>query len=257
MPDKNRRILAILASPRKGNTHRVLQQINDSTDSIDMQIIHIASQNIKHCVGCEKCITNGDCVLKDDMDSIMQKMKSADAIILASPIYMGNISGDLKVFIDRTCKWFHRQELIGKPLLGILTTVKSGLSRGAEYLREIGYYWACRVTDIATFDIDRLHGEFNSDEVIRPLLSAIDSPPIQWKPPFRALILFQVQKALAMNVMKIDRDYWIERGWDQANYFFDCKIGPLKRLFLRWFFRRLDRRVKASRRKRGQEMIWE
>jgi multimeric flavodoxin WrbA len=37
--------------------------------------------------------------------------------ILSSPIYMGGVSGKLKVFIDRTRKWFHRPELIGKPVL--------------------------------------------------------------------------------------------------------------------------------------------
>jgi hypothetical protein len=191
------------------------------------------------------------------MDSIMEKMKSADGIILASPIYMGNIPGDLKCFIDRTCKWFHRQELVAKPYLGLLTTVKSGLGRGAEYLREIGYYWGCRVADVKTFDIDEMHDEESEKHSLDCLLSTMNSPAGQWKPPLRALILFHVQKALAMNVMRIDREYWIERGWDQASFFFDCKIGPLKRLFLRLFFRRLDRRVKASRRKRGQEMIWE
>ena len=68
-------------------------------------------------------------------------INSSDGVMLTSPVYMENVSGILKTFLDRTCKWFHRPELYGKPILVIATTKGSGLKATLKYLERVVIQW--------------------------------------------------------------------------------------------------------------------
>lgn len=65
--------------------------------------IFLAEKDIKHCKGCHTCWVKGpgQCVTNDDMPGVLGSLGGADVIIFASPVYFGNISGLLKVFMDR------------------------------------------------------------------------------------------------------------------------------------------------------------
>lgn len=47
----------------------------------------------------------------------MQKIIESDGLVIGTPVYLNNMSGILKTFIDRTCSWFHRREVAKKPTL--------------------------------------------------------------------------------------------------------------------------------------------
>lgn len=58
--------------------------------------------NIKNCLGCRKCIeTSGICVLKDDFTEIYENIKTADTLIISTPIYINQVNGLTKTFLDR------------------------------------------------------------------------------------------------------------------------------------------------------------
>ena len=57
--------------------------------------------NFKACQECGGCDLSGVCVLDDEMRPIYEKLASADAVVVASPIYFGNITAQLKAMIDR------------------------------------------------------------------------------------------------------------------------------------------------------------
>lgn len=65
--------------------------------------IFLAEKQIQHCKGCFSCWlkTPGNCIIKDDMKSILDEANGADLMVLASPLYIDTISGMLKVFLDR------------------------------------------------------------------------------------------------------------------------------------------------------------
>jgi multimeric flavodoxin WrbA len=65
--------------------------------------IILADNEIKHCKGCFSCWfgTPGCCVMDDDMAGILSMAEGADILVLATPLRYGNISGLLKVFIER------------------------------------------------------------------------------------------------------------------------------------------------------------
>jgi|LSQX01.2.fsa_nt_gb multimeric flavodoxin WrbA len=69
-----------------------------------VEYINIAKLNIKGCLGCNECKkdqTKFCSILNDDMTGLYAKLNEADVILLGSPIYFGDISGQSKCFVDR------------------------------------------------------------------------------------------------------------------------------------------------------------
>ena len=71
---------------------------------------------------------------QDDMPKIKQKLKEADILIFASPVYIRNISSLMKVFLDRIAYWTHLMKLKGKIGVVISTTAQSGIDEVISYL---------------------------------------------------------------------------------------------------------------------------
>ena len=67
----------------------------------DVEKISLADKDIKFCKGCLACQKLGKCVIKDDVNDIMQKVLNADAVCWATPIYYYEMSGQMKTLIDR------------------------------------------------------------------------------------------------------------------------------------------------------------
>jgi multimeric flavodoxin WrbA len=101
------KVVAIQGSPRKnGNTFFALTVIKNVfvEDGIDFEIIDIGGKHIRGCTACEKCYENrnGKCVITNDaVNDAVAKMKDADGIIIASPVYYSGIAGTMKCFLDR------------------------------------------------------------------------------------------------------------------------------------------------------------
>lgn len=224
------KVVAITSSKRKMNTYNVVSQVKDilKKNNIEVEIINLYDYRIESCVGCEVCILKDKCVLKDDVSLIMDKLRECDGIILSSPVYLQSISGKLKTFVDRTCTWFHRPELYGKPLLVISTTKGSGLKSTLEYLERIGIQWGTFNSgsigrDIRT--IDKKVTEKECEEFIKNL--KLDKA--KYTPSFKSVLNFNVQKVLSRKLMDIDKVYWDKKGWDKNSYYFNCKINPIKK----------------------------
>lgn len=103
-------ILAVLGSPRKnGNTDLLLKKYIEGASSVNddakIETIFLQEKNISPCTSCYACKKGSkrECIINDDMKDIYPKIKEADVMVLATPIYWWNISAQLKIFIDR---WF-------------------------------------------------------------------------------------------------------------------------------------------------------
>ena len=99
-------ILIVLGSPRrKGNSAALAEQVRQGVQAKGALVdtVYLNGLNIKPCQGCEKCQQEGadGCVVDDDMTQLYPKLKASDAIVIASPIYWFNVSGQTKVFLDR------------------------------------------------------------------------------------------------------------------------------------------------------------
>ncbi len=106
MNAKQYRVLGISGSPRKAATEYVVREAIKYLEAkypIEGKIFSVTGKDIKFCIHCDHCIRKKEgCVFKDDMTKVYDLMEWADAFILASPVYQGNISGQLKTLLDRT-----------------------------------------------------------------------------------------------------------------------------------------------------------
>jgi multimeric flavodoxin WrbA len=101
-----KKILILMGSPRKGgNTDRLCDEfINGARETgHDAEKTYLKDKKINGCLGCSACRRNGGkCVQKDDMSGLYEKMKAADVIVFASPVYFYTWNAQIKAVIDRT-----------------------------------------------------------------------------------------------------------------------------------------------------------
>lgn len=101
------KIAAINGSPRgkSSNTHSMVSAFLQGAQAAGAETLQImlADKEVKHCQGCFSCWlhTPGRCVLQDDMADILSLCEGANILVLATPLYVDNISGMLKDFVDR------------------------------------------------------------------------------------------------------------------------------------------------------------
>ena len=237
-------VVAINGSPRKATTHKLLGEIADLLEAQQVQVttINLGDYQVDDCIGCEVCIRKGSqCIQKDDSESILSQIVAADGVILASPVYVMNITGGLKSLIDKTASWVHRPPMVGKPMMSVAMTAGAGLKEVQDYLEKVGIQWGLHPTD----RIGR--SAMNQDPVSKSEVSKfvlyLNNPPTAYKPSLNQLIQYQVQKVMALKVAAIDREFWIEQGWDTEIYYHKCHISLVKRGIAWGFYKFLYSRV--------------
>ena len=90
--------LAIVGSPRKnGNTEILVRYTLKAIEEegIDTELVHLGDVEIKPCTACMLCKKEERCPIDDDLFPIYLRMKEADAIILASPVYFGSATAQI------------------------------------------------------------------------------------------------------------------------------------------------------------------
>ena len=100
------KIIGIIASPRKvGNTAWVVNKILEGAKErgAETQSWCFSDLDIKPCSGCLCCHNDGDrgCIIDDDMQELYGAIEQADALVLGSPVYMGQMSAQAKTVTDR------------------------------------------------------------------------------------------------------------------------------------------------------------
>ena len=128
------KIACILGSPRlKGNSATIAQRFLDKAVALgaETETFSLNTLSYRGCQACYACKTKLDrCILKDDLSRVLHAVQEADVLVLATPTYYGDISGQLKCFIDRTYSYLKPDYLSnsqpsrlapGKKLLFIIT----------------------------------------------------------------------------------------------------------------------------------------
>jgi multimeric flavodoxin WrbA len=131
------KVLGIVGTPIKdGNCQYLLEQalqVVESTGRATTELIHLQDYRIEYCIGCEMClrrvhkvqkevgydivpvpVKDYNCSIKDDMEILHKKMIEADGILLAAPVYIATVPGQVKTFIDRCRTFVHDFRLHGK-----------------------------------------------------------------------------------------------------------------------------------------------
>ena len=99
------RIVILAGSPRKyGNTDRLVDAfVRGAGEQSEVEVISVHDYKVNPCLGCNSCFARegNACVQQDDMALIYEKLRGADTLIIASPVYFYGLSAQLKAVIDR------------------------------------------------------------------------------------------------------------------------------------------------------------
>ncbi|TXT62164.1 MAG: putative 2-amino-4-deoxychorismate dehydrogenase [Promethearchaeota archaeon] len=98
------RLICLNGSPNKnGNTATAMAWVAAGAEELGAKVewLHIADLDINYCKGCNSCLKTGKCVLSDDLQIVLEKIRDADGVISGSPVYGGRPTAQLKTLLDR------------------------------------------------------------------------------------------------------------------------------------------------------------
>ena len=178
------KIVALNGSPHEaiGNTSQMIQMVASAlaVEGGTLEEISLAGKEIGYCIGCGACLEKGGCWRKDDHKVMAEALLGADGIILASPVYFGQATGQMKVFLDRSLGLGHKPRGTWKPGLAISVSAGKGETATAEYLARClhvyGAYGVGTLTAIATNPgafLGREYVEARAGDLARDLARAI------------------------------------------------------------------------------------
>ncbi len=243
------KVTAIVGSARKKHTYQAtekfLQNLQTQGD-VEYEIIALNDYHLKTCRGCKLCLDRGEekCPLKDDRDLLMEKIMQSDGVVFASPNYTFQVSGQMKVFLDRFGFVLHRPRYFGKTFTSIVAQGIYGGKAIVKYLDFVGGGLGFNVvkgfciktleplTDEARRKTEALIGK-QSKKYYRELVRQAYPAPSLLK-----LMLYRLSRT-SMKMMLDDqyRDYtyFTEKGWFQSDYYYPVKLNPVKKTMGRLF----------------------
>ncbi|RPJ38570.1 MAG: flavodoxin family protein [Chloroflexi bacterium] len=242
------KILVFVGSYRSnGNTDRLTGLVKEHLQkeaqahqvALEIETIYLGHINLQYCRGCRICYDRGEehCPVKDDVLSLKEKMLAADGILLASPVYVDDVSGIAKTFIDRLCHVCHRPQFGGKVAYLVATTGGTRTGKTLDTLKMAVRTWGYHVAGQSGFKMGALMKredtralfDARAAQAARRFFQAIYHQAFR-KPSFFSLMVFKIQQ---MGWKKegvpgtIDYRHWEERGWfDPKQTFYYPHAAP-------------------------------
>ncbi|MEW6201178.1 MAG: flavodoxin family protein [bacterium] len=216
------KIIGIVASPRglKGSTGKLMLEVLRSAEQYgaSVETIALKGNTVLPCKACNTCHIKGYCPQKDDFESIKSKILTSDALVLASPNYIFNVSAQMKAFMDRCCGIIHCMAFEGKYGASVVTSGGGDEKPIADYMnhflittgiRPVGSMWAT---------MGAIYGESFPEEIkkkasnlgrtlVRSWENKITKPKVEgeidkFRERMKALILYR------KNEWAYEYDYW-------------------------------------------------
>ncbi len=242
-----KKIIAVIGSPRKsGRTHKVVKMFEENIKrvmDINMEYVYLTDYNITSCKGCELCLKKGEeyCPLKDDTPILFKKMIESDGVIIATPNYALQVSSITKIFFDRLAYVFHRPCFFHKAWIPIVVEGAYGGKDILKYLNTLGSFWGFNVCEGIRFTLpvnevlEREREKINK-ELYRKAKTftevLITEKPV--KPSIKGLCMFRLVRTFHENnpskEFTRDYQYYKEKGWFDSQYYYEVKLGFLKRI---------------------------
>lgn len=102
----NSKVMVVIGSPRRGGNSDTLarQVIAGAREAgAEVEAFYLHEMDIRPCDACDECQgdDSADCRIPDDMQPLYPKLRAADALVIASPIYWFTVSAQTKLFMDR------------------------------------------------------------------------------------------------------------------------------------------------------------
>ena len=241
--------LIINGSPRKKNTWAMVKRAKTILGEAEFEEIQLMKEKIPMCNGCFKCIMEGEdkCPHHEQINHILEKMKEADGLIIACPVYAMNVTALLKNFFDHTAYLYHRPEFFDRKALVFVSTAGAGHKDVSKYIDETLRHWgfnkvykvgiACGGKEqLETKEIDKATNEFKKDMESNKLHN----------PKFMDIVFYNVWRVMALSEdpLEVDAEYWKSTGLVDYEFAPIVKLNPIKKGFGKIMFFILKKVIK-------------
>jgi multimeric flavodoxin WrbA len=227
---------------RRGLTYTAVRRFLDHLErfgDVRGEIVFLSDYTVGVCRGCKACFERGEerCPLKDDRDLLIEKMKLADGVIFASPNYSFQVSGMMKVFLDRLGFGFHRPQFHGKTYTSLVAQGIHGGSKIVKYLDFVGAGLGFNVVKGTCITALEPMSENNrrqmeaalarharrfQQQLLRP---AFPSPSL-----FQLMVFRMGRTSIQQQLDESNRDFTFYRdhGWFAADYYYPARLSAMK-----------------------------
>jgi len=233
------KILAIIGTPTRetGFTTQTVDVLANSIRGIsdaEIEYIYLEDIALARCQGHLTCVKFGEqqCPVGNQMTPLLQAMRDADGVILASPVHCFNVSTLMKNFIDLLVYQMHRPEFFGKKAVVVTSAAGAGQKDVLKYLRKTAGIWGFDVvgqfgTHAGLFDAEKYIPKLQraADKVAGQFVEAISQGKTP-DPGVAELINFRVWRSVVRrteNASPYDWAHWQESGWLEQDYYFPVK----------------------------------
>lgn len=243
------KILAIIGSPRKGNSYRITRQVEERMKligQVEFDYVFLKDVEIKPCQGCFLCTSKGEkyCPIKDGCPEVLARMQEADGVIFVSPVYALSVTGLMKNFKDRLAYNVHRPQFFGKYAMSIVTSAGTGLNGTLKYLSTFSIWGFEFVSQLGIINYPYLkptpHLQKQTTDSIdtasKKFYQAIETKK-QRSPSLIKVLQFRVLKCNTV----VAKEYWqadYEFYKDRQGYYYETKIATYKKFFA-WLFEKM------------------
>jgi multimeric flavodoxin WrbA len=243
------KVLALIGSDRKnGNTARIIEMFEaqmqafakNSKLPFEFESFYIGNFSIKPCRGCRVCFDQGEeaCPLRDDIPLIRTKMDVADVLLVASPVYVNDVSGLIKNWMDRLAYLCHRPAMDGKCAYAIATVGGGSFRHALHTMNTALLTWGYHLAGQAGFKMGALaptdqwpNYQTEVKKMSEKLIQSVkEKAPLN--PAFISLLAFRVQQLTWQNEKPgtLDYVYWRSMGWlePKCSFYFNHNSGKVK-----------------------------
>jgi multimeric flavodoxin WrbA len=238
-----KRVTAFVGSARKGHTHDAVVQFLTNLQSIgdiEYEIVRLSDYRLQTCRGCQLCFDKGEeyCPLKDDRDVLIEKIMASDGVVLASPNYSFQVSGLMKVFLDRLGFALHRPRFFGKTFTSIVVEGIYGGAKIVDYLDFVGMGLGFDTVRGSCLTTQEPMTEKQQHKIDRALAGhsrryyARLAEPAYPAPTLFKLMIFRMSRTkirLELNDSSRDYTYYADKGWFESDFYYPTRMGVLKK----------------------------
>lgn len=237
-----KKVTAFVGSARKKNTYKAVAQFINNLQAlgeVEAEIVVLSKYNLGICRGCQLCVNKGEelCPLKDDRDMLFDKISTSDGIIFATPNYTWNLSGMMKVFLDRFGFAIHRPRYFGKAFTSIVTQAMGRGDKIVDYLDytafTLGFNTLKGIT-LTGFDPKTAEQQQKIDRDLakhsQKFYNLLTKPAYP-TPSWLQLLGFRMSRTMIMQAgpERVDHQYFADKGWFESDYYYPTRLGVFKR----------------------------
>jgi multimeric flavodoxin WrbA len=255
------KVTAFVGSARKKHTYNATRRFLDNLRSyggVETEIVFLSDYHLEICRGCKLCTDRGEefCPLKDDRDLLLEKLFNSDGVVFATPNYSFNVSGQMKVFLDRLAFALHRPRGFGKAFTSI---VIEAIYRGKEIVKYLDFVGNGLLFNVVRGRVVKSL-EPMTEKVQKKNERTIDAQSRKFYktlagkklpvPSLFALFIFHWGRTSMREILDEsyrDYAYYKKAGWFESDYFYPTRLGPVKKGVARLVDAVVTRRAKNKK----------